>query len=83
MNIPWHRSVPASNFFPHCSLTSQIDNYTGPELGELIRKHKIVNPDTGNEVDEPVQFNLMFDSSIGPTGKIKGCVSGAQDTPCI
>jgi len=50
----------------------QIDNYTGPELGKIIRKHKIVNPDTGNEVDEPVQFNLMFDSSIGPTGKQKG-----------
>ncbi|KAG9008715.1 Glycine--tRNA ligase 1, mitochondrial [Tulasnella sp. JGI-2019a] len=51
---------------------AQIDNYTGPQLGELIRKYKIVNPDTGNEVDEPVQFNLMFDSNIGPTGKIKG-----------
>ena len=50
----------------------QIDNYTGPQLGEIIRKHQIVNPDTGNQVDEPVQFNLMFDSSIGPTGKQKG-----------
>lgn len=50
----------------------QIDNYTGPQLGELIRKFNIVNPDTNNPVDEPVQFNLMFDSSIGPTGKIKG-----------
>lgn len=50
----------------------QIDNYTGPQLGELIRKYKIVNPDNGNDVDEPVQFNLMFDSSIGPTGKQKG-----------
>lgn len=37
-----------------------------------MRKYKILNPDTGNEVDEPVQFNLMFDSSIGPTGKQKG-----------
>ncbi|RXK37445.1 glycine-tRNA ligase [Tremella mesenterica] len=54
------------------SLLAQIDNYTGPELGELIRKHKIVNPSTGNEMTEPVEFNLMFESNIGPTGQIKG-----------
>ncbi|WVQ81285.1 glycine-tRNA ligase [Cryptococcus sp. DSM 104549] len=53
-------------------LLAQIDNYTGPELGEIIRKHKITNPDTGNEVSEPVEFNLMFESNIGPTGQIKG-----------
>ncbi|KAF8305073.1 glycine-tRNA ligase [Clavulina sp. PMI_390] len=54
------------------NILAQIDNYTGPELGELMRKYEIVNPDTQNPVDEPVQFNLMFDSSIGPTGKQKG-----------
>ncbi|OXH30284.1 glycine-tRNA ligase [Cryptococcus neoformans] len=53
-------------------LLAQIDNYTGPELGEIIRKHKITNPTTGNEVSEPVEFNLMFESNIGPTGHIKG-----------
>ncbi|WWD21320.1 glycine-tRNA ligase [Kwoniella shandongensis] len=53
-------------------LLAQIDNYTGPELGEIIRKHKITNPVTGNEVSEPVEFNLMFESNIGPTGQIKG-----------
>ncbi|KAF8331498.1 glycyl-tRNA synthetase [Cantharellus anzutake] len=54
------------------NVLAQIDNYTGPELGQLLRKYNITNPTTGNEVDEPVQFNLMFDSSIGPTGKQKG-----------
>ncbi|OCF40405.1 glycine-tRNA ligase [Kwoniella heveanensis CBS 569] len=54
------------------NLLAQIDNYTGPELGEIIRKHNIRNPDTGNEVSEPVEFNLMFESNIGPTGQIKG-----------
>ncbi|KAL7421097.1 Glycine--tRNA ligase 1, mitochondrial [Cryptotrichosporon argae] len=54
------------------ALLAQIDNYTGPQLGELIRKHAIRNPDTGNEVSEPVEFNLMFESNIGPTGQIKG-----------
>ena len=37
-----------------------------------MRKHKIVNPETGNEMTEPVEFNLMFESNIGPTGQIKG-----------
>ncbi|GAA5904059.1 uncharacterized protein JCM6883_002069 [Sporobolomyces salmoneus] len=54
------------------SILAKIDNYTGAELGQLIRDHKIVAPETGNEVTEPVEFNLMFDSSIGPTGQIKG-----------
>ncbi|WVQ74441.1 glycine-tRNA ligase [Cryptococcus sp. DSM 104548] len=54
------------------TLLAQIDNFTGPQLGELCRKHKITNPVTGNEVSEPVEFNLMFESNIGPTGHIKG-----------
>lgn len=53
-------------------LTSQIDNYTGPELGEIMKKYQIVNPETGNELTDPVEFNLMFESNIGPTGQIKG-----------
>ncbi|BGP14007.1 hypothetical protein JCM10213_005592 [Rhodosporidiobolus nylandii] len=54
------------------TILAKIDNYTGAELGQLIREHKIVAPDTGNEVSEPVEFNLMFDSNIGPTGQLKG-----------
>ena len=38
----------------------------------LLWKYNITNPDTGNEVDDPIQFNLMFDSSISLTGKQKG-----------
>ncbi|KAI0049354.1 glycyl-tRNA synthetase [Auriscalpium vulgare] len=53
-------------------ILAQLDNYSGPELGELCRKYDIRNPDTGNEVTEPQQFNLMFTSSIGPTGQHPG-----------
>lgn len=56
------------------NVLARIDNFGGKELGELIREHKIVAPETGNEVTEPVEFNLMFDTSIGPTGQVKGCV---------
>lgn len=54
------------------TILAKLDNYTGPELGELCRKHDIRNPDTDNEVGEPQQFNLMFRSSIGPTGQHPG-----------
>jgi glycyl-tRNA synthetase len=50
----------------------QLDNYGGPELGELCRRHNLRNPDTDNEVSEPQEFNLMFASSIGPTGQHPG-----------
>jgi len=53
-------------------ILAQLDNYSGPDLGELCKKHNIRNPDTDNEVGEPQQFNLMFKSSIGPTGQHAG-----------
>jgi glycyl-tRNA synthetase len=52
----------------------QLDDFSGPELGDICQKFAIKNPDTNNEVTEPQQFNLMFASSIGPTGQHPGCV---------
>jgi glycyl-tRNA synthetase len=49
-----------------------LDNYQGEALGKLIRDHNICAPETGNPVTEPVLFNLMFDTQIGPTGQFKG-----------
>ncbi|KAJ1963565.1 Glycine--tRNA ligase 1, mitochondrial [Dipsacomyces acuminosporus] len=54
------------------SILAQIDNFDGQGLAELIAKYDIRNPTTGNEVTPPVEFNLMFESSIGPTGQLKG-----------
>ena len=83
MVVPEYERILAQVSTPYLLLkTSQIknasfqlDNYSGPELGQLMREHKIHNPDTDNEVSEPVQFNLMFTSSIGPTGQHPGYVS--------
>ncbi|KAJ1825835.1 Glycine--tRNA ligase 1, mitochondrial [Coemansia sp. RSA 2599] len=54
------------------NILAQIDNYDGKGLGELITRFDIRNPATGNEVTQPVEFNLMFESNIGPTGQLKG-----------
>ncbi|CAG8522861.1 8559_t:CDS:10 [Funneliformis caledonium] len=53
-------------------ILAKIDNYSGIELGAIIRKHGIKNPETGNDLSDPVEFNLMFESNIGPTGHLKG-----------
>lgn len=54
------------------STLAQIDNFDGEGLDGLIKKFDIKAPETGNDVSTPVEFNLMFDSSIGPTGYVKG-----------
>ncbi|POW07061.1 hypothetical protein PSTT_08526, partial [Puccinia striiformis] len=63
--------LPDETLARYHSILAQIDNYTGAQLGELIREEKIRSPDTGNELSEPVEFNLMFESQIGPTGQFK------------
>ncbi|CDO77621.1 hypothetical protein BN946_scf184946.g14 [Trametes cinnabarina] len=65
-------AVPDEVVVEYETILAQLDNYSGPELGELCRKYDIRNPDTDNEVSEPQQFNLMFASSIGPTGQHPG-----------
>lgn len=37
-----------------------------------MRTYDIKSPKTGNALTEPEEFNLMFQSSIGPTGQQKG-----------
>lgn len=51
---------------------AKIDNYGGPELGDLIIKYDIKNPETGGDVLPPVSFNLMFQTAIGPSSNLPG-----------
>lgn len=37
-----------------------------------MQKYNIRSPESGNELSLPQEFNLMFESSIGPTGHLKG-----------
>lgn len=54
------------------SVIGQIDNYGMKELGDLISKYDAKAPVTGNDLSDPVEFNLMFTTSIGPSGLIPG-----------
>ncbi|RWA10170.1 hypothetical protein EKO27_g4931 [Xylaria grammica] len=49
------------------NILAKIDNYDGPELGDLITKFDIRNPDGNGEVLPPMPFNLMFKSTVGPS----------------
>lgn len=51
---------------------AKIDNYNGDELGLLIDKYAVKNPATGGNVLPPVSFNLMFQTSIGPSSNLAG-----------
>ncbi|KAK3295599.1 uncharacterized protein B0H64DRAFT_395722 [Chaetomium fimeti] len=51
---------------------AQIDNYNGEQLGELIKKYDLRNPATGEQPSPPVAFNLMFQTTIGPSSNTPG-----------
>lgn len=53
-------------------ILAKIDNYGGDELGLLITKYDIKNPTTGGDVLPPVAFNLMFQTTIGPSSNLAG-----------
>jgi glycyl-tRNA synthetase len=42
------------------------------DMQRLIERFQIRSPNTKNELSEPMAFNLMFATPIGPTGQIKG-----------
>ncbi|PVZ98589.1 hypothetical protein BB558_005403 [Smittium angustum] len=67
-----HVKLEDQTVVEYSEILAQIDNYGKEKLHEIIIKHDIRNPATNNTVTPPVEFNLMFDSSIGPTGHLKG-----------
>ncbi|MFO8109825.1 MAG: glycine--tRNA ligase [Thermoplasmata archaeon] len=42
------------------------------EIESFIRDENVTCPDCGGELDEPMDFNMMFGLNIGPTGERKG-----------
>ena len=45
---------------------------TKDEMNAIMRKYDMKSPITGNELSDAMEFNLMFSTSIGPTGLLKG-----------
>ncbi|OWM76277.1 hypothetical protein CDL15_Pgr009923 [Punica granatum] len=56
--------------FKHVLAT--LDDLSADELGAKIKEYGIVAPDTKNPLSDPYPFNLMFQTSIGPSGLLRG-----------
>ncbi|KAL5717142.1 glycine--tRNA ligase [Ranunculus cassubicifolius] len=45
-----------------------LDDLSSEQLGAKIKEYGITAPDTKNPLSDPYPFNLMFQTSIGPSG---------------
>ena len=56
----------------------QVDGMDQEEMRVTLRRYDMKSPITNNDLSDPLEFNLMFSTSIGPTGAVKGCVPPTQ-----
>ena len=47
-----------------------IEGFSKAELGAKMSEYEIKSPSSGGAISDPMEFNLMFRSEIGPTGII-------------
>ncbi|XP_038111183.1 glycine--tRNA ligase [Culex quinquefasciatus] len=50
----------------------KLDGMNKAEMAAILTKFGMKSPITGNDLTEPIEFNLMFGTQIGPTGLVKG-----------
>ncbi|ENN77328.1 hypothetical protein YQE_06154, partial [Dendroctonus ponderosae] len=54
------------------SSTLILDGMNKEEMAAILQKFQMKSPTTGNDLTEPIEFNLMFGTQIGPSGLAKG-----------
>ena len=52
--------------------TNQLDNFGQDDLHQKLTHYGVKSPITDNDITEPMEFNLMFETSIGPSGVLPG-----------
>jgi len=50
----------------------KLDGMTKEEMAAVMKKFDMKAPLTNNPLTEPIEFNLMFQTHIGPSGAVKG-----------
>jgi glycyl-tRNA synthetase len=53
-------------------LYARLDELKEDEMKEALKRCGCVSPETKNELSDPYPFNLMFPTTIGPSGNIQG-----------
>jgi glycyl-tRNA synthetase len=56
----------------YTAVRNQADAYSREEIGEVFKKYQIKAPETGTDLSDPYEFNLMFPTPIGPDGYLQG-----------
>ena len=69
-------ATPSASTTALCARITQVKNqadaYSKDELWAVFQKYDIKSPDTKNDLTPPQEFNLMFPTSIGPSGNLMG-----------
>lgn len=50
----------------------KLDGMTADEMSALMKRFDMKSPISGNDLTPPIEFNLMFNTMIGPSGLVKG-----------
>lgn len=65
-------TLPAEKVAELKHVLAVLDDLSADELGAKLKEYAITAPDTKNSLSDPYPFNLMFQTSIGPSGLIPG-----------
>ncbi|XP_019170112.1 PREDICTED: glycine--tRNA ligase, mitochondrial 1-like [Ipomoea nil] len=65
-------NLPADKVAEYRHVLAVLDDLSAEELGAKIKDYGITAPDTKNPLSAPYPFNLMFQTSIGPSGLSPG-----------
>ncbi|XP_068666182.1 glycine--tRNA ligase, mitochondrial 1-like [Aristolochia californica] len=65
-------TLPSEKIAELKHILAVLDDLTSEELGAKIKDYGITAPETKNLLSDPYPFNLMFQTSIGPTGLVQG-----------
>ncbi|KAF5190479.1 Glycine--trna ligase [Thalictrum thalictroides] len=65
-------SLPVEQVAEFKHVLAVLDDLSSEQLGAKIKDYGITSPDTKNPLSDPYPFNLMFQTSIGPSGVSTG-----------
>ena len=71
-NVITDKSTPAEIRSECQDIIIKLDGMTKDEMGAVLRRFEMKAPLSGNDLSDPMEFNLMFSTYIGPTGLVKG-----------
>uniref|UniRef100_A0A1W7RAJ7 Glycine--tRNA ligase n=1 Tax=Hadrurus spadix TaxID=141984 RepID=A0A1W7RAJ7_9SCOR len=66
------KKIPPEQKSEYENIIVKLDGMTKEEMNALLHKFNIKSPITGNELSDAIEFSLMFGTTIGPSGLIKG-----------